>query len=136
MTPTLSYSRASVLLAHGSSDAQWLAPFSQLLNGIRDGLDAGTRVELAYMELAEPSLTGQVRALAHAGYQHIDVLPLFFAAGRHLRHDVPRMLKELQDALAQEGVPVRIELHSPVGLEPEVADAISRVVIRQVSQAD
>ena len=54
---------ATLLLAHGSSDANWLAPFSNLLTNIRKGLE-GERVELSYMELAEPSMEGQIIKLA------------------------------------------------------------------------
>lgn len=125
--------RASVLLAHGSSDSHWLAPFSQLLLQIRQGLNnPSARVELAYMELAEPSLEQQIRLLADEGFRHIDILPLFFAAGRHLRRDVPAMLGTLQQQLADEGLSLSLDLHPPVGLEPEVAQAISQVVIRQL----
>lgn len=124
---------ASILLAHGSSDPHWLAPFEQLLERIRTRLDnPQARAELAYMELAEPSLQSQVRRLADEGHGHIDVLPLFFAAGRHLRKDVPAMLDNLQRQLQQEGRDISITLHPPVGLEPEVADAISQVVARQL----
>lgn len=126
--------RASVLLAHGSSDPHWLEPFGELLTRIRAGLQQhNERVELAYMELAEPELCEQIRLLVQDGYRHIDVLPLFFAAGRHLRKDVPAMLDALQAELQAAGQLVSIELHSPVGLEPEVAEAISKVVVRQLS---
>ena len=123
---------ATILLAHGSSDANWLAPFDNVLAHIRSGLDS-ERVELAYMELAEPSLHHQVATLAAAGYSRIDILPLFFAAGRHLRKDVPAMLEQQQNELKQQGYDLEISLHSPVGLEPEVANAISNIVIRRIS---
>ncbi|WP_320819720.1 CbiX/SirB N-terminal domain-containing protein [Thalassolituus sp.] len=129
-TPTKAV--ATILLAHGSSDANWLAPFDQLLAHIRSGLDS-ERVELAYMELAEPSLQHQVASLAAAGFTRIDILPLFFAAGRHLRKDVPAMLEQQQSELEQQGYDIEISLHSPVGLEPEVANAISNIVIRRIS---
>ncbi len=124
---------ASILLAHGSSDPHWLAPFDQLLQRIRDSLtDPEVRAELAYMELTEPSLQSQIRHLAEEGYGQIDVLPLFFAAGRHLRKDVPAMLDNMQQLLQQEGMHISIHLHPPIGLEPEVARAISQVVLRQL----
>ena len=123
---------ATILLGHGSSDANWLAPFDNLLAHIRRGLDS-ERVELAYMELADPSLHHQVARLAAAGYSRIDILPLFFAAGRHLRKDVPAMLEQQQNELKQQGYDLEISLHSPVGLEPEVANAISNIVIRRIS---
>ena len=46
--------------------------------------------------------------------------------------DVPAMLDDLQRQLQQEGRDISITLHPPVGLEPEVADAISQVVVRQL----
>ena len=123
---------ATVLLAHGSSDANWLAPFNDLLIRIRSGLDT-QRVELAYMELAHPSMEDQIRQLATEGFSKIDILPLFFAAGRHLRKDVPGQLDTLKAALADRGTRVELILPPPVGLEPEVSSAISNIVIRQVS---
>ncbi len=123
---------ATLLLAHGSSDPNWLAPFSDLLTNIRKGLD-GERVELSYMELAEPSMEGQILKLAEEGFTHIDVMPLFFAAGRHLRKDVPGQLDALQNTLTNQGITVAIQLHPPVGLEPEVTDALRNIVIRQVN---
>lgn len=120
---------ATILLAHGSSDPNWLAPFQRLADRIRQGVDTTSHpVELAYMELAEPSLEHTVEQLTQNGITHIDVLPLFFAAGRHLRQDVPKQIAALEAAL-----PVRITLHPPVGLEPEVANAISTVVTRQLT---
>jgi len=124
--------KASILLAHGSSDPNWLAPFDQLVLQIRDQLHQ-ERVELAYMELADPSLEHSIRQLADQGYRHIDVLPLFFAAGRHLRKDVPAMLDKLQQQLASSGKQLTLELHQPIGLEPEMASAISQVVVRKLS---
>ena len=124
---------ATILLAHGSTDQNWLAPFADLLANIRAGLDT-ERVELAYMELAEPSLEHQTTQLAKEGYTHIDVLPLFFAAGRHLRRDVPNIIASLKTELAEQGHEISVELHAPVGLDPEVAAAISRIVIQKVSK--
>ncbi|MAE21491.1 MAG: cobalamin biosynthesis protein CbiX [Pseudomonas sp.] len=123
--------RATILLAHGSTDPNWLAPFDGLLDGIRAGLTT-ERVELAYMELAEPSLENQVRTLVAEGFTAIDVLPLFFAAGRHLRKDVPRMLDALSEELASNS-PAELNLHPPVGLDPEVASALSRIVLKKIT---
>ena len=123
-------SSATILLAHGSSDPNWLAPFDQLSQQIQSGLSHPDHsLQLAYMELAEPSLEQTVAALHQQGITQIDVLPLFFAAGRHLRKDVPAQIDALEQAF-----PIRITLHKPVGLEPEVADAISNVVIRLIQR--
>ncbi|KZZ46252.1 MAG: CbiX/SirB N-terminal domain-containing protein [Saccharospirillaceae bacterium] len=125
--------KATVLLAHGSSDPHWLEPFDQLTHSIAQQLPAGTPLQLAYMELAEPMLEDAVIDLVKSGHQHIDILPLFFAAGRHLRKDVPEMLDAVKHKLQQQGFSCELDLHTPIGLEPEVASAISQVVIRQLS---
>lgn len=125
--------KATVLLAHGSSDPHWLEPFDRLKHRILQQLPAGTPLKLAYMELADPMLEDVVVDLVKSGYEHVDILPLFFAAGRHLRKDVPTMLDNVQQTLQHQGFNSTIELHPPIGLEPEVADAISQVVIRQLS---
>ena len=124
--------KASILLAHGSSDPNWLAPFDQLVLQIRDQLHQ-ERVELAYMELAQPSMEHSIQQLAEQGFQVIDVLPLFFAAGRHLRKDVPAMLERQQQQLQGQGYDITLTLHPPIGLEPEMASAISQVVVRKLS---
>ncbi|WP_419811734.1 sirohydrochlorin chelatase [Bacterioplanoides sp.] len=125
--------KASVLLAHGSSDPNWLAPFQTLLERIRGDLHDSERVELAYMELAEPTMEHAITELVAEGYQQVDILPLFFAAGRHLRKDVPNMLEALQQQLTDQGYDAELTLHSPIGLEPEMANAISKVVVRKLS---
>lgn len=123
---------ATILLAHGSSDTQWMAPFDHLLAHIRSQLDS-ERVEMAYMELSEPSMEQQVIDLAKEGFTHVDILPLFFAAGRHLRVDVPSMLDKLQTDLKNQQLHSEVVLHPPIGLEPEVANAIRDIVVRQVT---
>lgn len=125
---------ATVLLAHGSSDPQWLMPFDGLVQHIRQQLNS-ERVEIAYMELAEPSMHSQIATLANEGFDQIDIMPLFFAAGRHLRKDVPGMIENQQEELKATGIDTIINLHPPIGLEPEVANAIRDIVVRQVTQA-
>lgn len=124
-TPTPS---ATVLLAHGSTDENWLAPFRTMHQDILQQTP-GQRVELAYMELAEPSLQSIIASLVAEGITRVDILPLFFAAGRHLRKDVPAMLEAIK---AESEIPLTLNLHTPVGLEPEISSAISQLVIRKV----
>lgn len=122
---------AVILFAHGSSDPHWLAPFTQLLEQIQKQ-SANSRVELAYLELAEPNLEQKVQQLVDEGFLRFEIIPLFFAAGRHLRKDVPKQLEHIEQQLQQQGVSINIELHGPIGLEPEVATAISQTIQRKI----
>lgn len=137
-----SLSRATILLAHGSSDPRWTEPFALILEHVRSHLQKNPqlskqerRVELAFMELAQPSLSEQATRLAEEGFAHIDVVPLFFAQGRHLREDVPRQLETLQQQLKDAGTAASLFLHLPVGLEAEVMNAIATVVLQKMEIA-
>jgi sirohydrochlorin cobaltochelatase len=124
---------ANVLLAHGSRDPEWQAPFEAIAENIKkkDQDNANsitpTRVELSYMELCEPSLEDVCAALAKEGYKIINIYPLFFAAGRHLRIDVPLQLKNIEEELG-----IRTCLHHPVGQEESVQAAITQVILKQI----
>jgi sirohydrochlorin cobaltochelatase len=120
----MAHSRLTILLAHGSSDPAWQKPFVDLERRIRD---QGSDTQLAFMELAEPSLASIVTAHAQQGCRQFVVLPLFFAAGRHLRHDVPEQIRQLQAELD-----VEIELLPPIGEHPALFDAVLQI-IRQTS---
>ena len=85
-----------ILLAHGSSDATWCAVFERLHQALAARLQ--TPLRLAYMELSEPSLESTVAELAAQGTSRAEILPLFFAAGRHLRLDVPAQVEALKAA--------------------------------------
>jgi sirohydrochlorin cobaltochelatase len=83
------------------------------------------------MELAEPSLEAIVSQGKAAGTDHFTVVPLFLAAGRHLRKDVPAMISELE---SQHGV--QIKLAPPIGQNPQLGDAIRDVVLQELEHND
>ena len=124
---------ANVLLAHGSRDPQWQAPFEVIAERIKtkeqENNQSGesTRIELSYMELSEPSLEQVCEDLAKDGYEIINIYPIFFAAGRHLRIDVPKQLKDIEADLG-----IITHLHPPVGQEEIVRDAITQVILKQM----
>lgn len=128
----MSTNKAAILLAHGSRDPNWLAPFQQLANTLSQQLPHA-RLVLAFMELAQPSLEQQVIKLAQEGFQIIEIIPLFFAEGRHLRQDVPKQLQQLSEQLEQQGCLITLTLHTPVGLEAEVIQGIEQVVNKKLN---
>lgn len=109
-----------LLLAHGSSDPKWCETFEKLA---APSLASIPDAAIAYMELSEPSLDAEVARAAQDGVRQITVLPLFLAAGRHLRKDVPAMIERLSDEHA-----VSIKLAAPVGEHPLLGDAIRHIV--------
>ncbi len=115
-------SHALILLAHGSRDPRWQAPFATLAETL--GQRLSTPLRLAYMELCEPSLEASVAELAEAGIRRIDILPLFFAAGRHLREDVPGQVAALETRHPE----LCLSLLAPVGEHPAFVEALTTII--------
>jgi sirohydrochlorin cobaltochelatase len=111
---------ALIVLAHGSTDPDWRAPFERLVNTL--GLP---HIRLAYMEMAQPDLMTVAQQLMTDMPQltRLDVLPLFMAQGGHLRHDVPNQLTQLQRQYSQ----IECTLLPPVGQHPLVTQAMLTV---------
>ena len=92
-----SVSRAAlVLFAHGARDPEWRLPFETIQRKIAVRRPDLT-VELAFLEIMQPSLPDAVAKLAGAGHARIIVAPMFMAQGGHLKRDLRQMLEGLRD---------------------------------------
>lgn len=121
---------ANILLAHGSTDPQWAIPFETMAKVIQQRTQhnqMSSVTKLAYMELSEPSLEKTCAELQQAGYNDIHIYPIFFAAGRHLRIDVPKQLAIIEHELA-----INTTLHPPIGQDPLVQAAITEVILNKL----
>ena len=116
-----------ILLAHGSSDKRWCETFEQLA---APTLASVNDARVAYMELAEPSMDTVIKEGVSEGITEFTIVPLFLAAGRHLRKDVPAMIEELEKAHG-----ATIQLAPPIGENPLLGQAIRDVVMLQLEQA-
>jgi sirohydrochlorin cobaltochelatase len=115
-----------ILLAHGSSDKRWCETFEKLAQPTLNSIENAT---IAYMELAEPSMETIVAQAKAQGAHHFTVVPLFLAAGRHLRKDVPAMITEIEK---EHNVSMR--LADPIGYNPQLGLAIRDVVQEELAK--
>lgn len=113
-----------ILLAHGSSDKRWCQTFENLAEPTLDAI-SGSRI--AYMELAQPSLEEVIAEGIREGQTAFTILPLFLAAGRHLRKDIPAKIAELEQAHE-----ITIHLTRPVGESPLLGQAIRHIVTNEL----
>lgn len=119
---------AYILLAHGSSDANWQRTFEMMCAG---ALLAGDNVYLSYMELGTPLLGEQIASLSKTGTKNFHVIPLFLAAGKHLRQDIPEILGQLSAKLN-----ITVTQHPPIGENPKLAQAITSIVDTLINAPD
>lgn len=117
-----------ILLAHGSPDPRWRAPFEKLLATLQSTCGP-ERVRLAYLEFAAPTLYEAAGAAARAGFCHLLILPLFMAGGGHVDRDIPVQVEQLGWELPE----VEIDILPPVGEDPRVVAAISDIVQEALS---
>ena len=94
--PEPTQTQALLLIAHGSSDPGWAAPFVKLQSIIRER-DPGQIVELAYLERSNPLFEAAVASLHARGIRQITVAPILLAIGGHMRKDLPRLIGEAHD---------------------------------------
>lgn len=80
------------MLAHGSRDPQWVAPFEQIRARVEQRRPE-CAVALAYLEYSTPDFLSAVDTLVARGSTVIKVVPLFLGPGGHVRGDVPQLIK-------------------------------------------
>jgi sirohydrochlorin cobaltochelatase len=108
------------LFAHGALDPEWAEPFRKIqrtLHAKRPGLT----VELAFLDVMEPSLPDAISALVNEGHRSITIAPIFMAQGGHLKNDLPKIL----NAIRAEHKETHIRLLPPIGEVEPVLNAIS-----------
>ena len=116
--------RGLLLFAHGARDPRWAKPFEAVTERVR-GFDAAVMVQLAFLEFMSPSLIDAGSALAAAGCERIDVVPLFLGVGGHVRNDLPTLLAEL----AATHPAVQWQLQATIGARDSVIEAMARAAV-------
>lgn len=114
-----------ILLAHGSRDPSWCATFENGLVEIEKCLPSTP--SLAYLEMAGPDLETVVARQFHQGVKDFVVIPLFFAEGRHLLHDVPDRI----ESLGKKFQGLQITLSRAVGRLPDFWTLLGDMLARE-----
>lgn len=91
----MKYMKAMILFGHGARDSRWREPFDRLVK-LWQEQHPNTPVELAFLEMMQPSLEEAVSSLSVKGVTQITVVPVFFGQGGHLRNDFPVLLEACQ----------------------------------------
>ena len=116
--------RGIILLGHGSRDPLWRQPMEAVATRLA-ALRPGLQVRCAYLELEPPTLADAARELAAAGATHLSITPMFLGSGKHVREDLPLLLRALQEAHTT----LVIELRPPVGDDPRLLDLLARLAL-------
>jgi sirohydrochlorin cobaltochelatase len=120
------------LLGHGARDPAWAEALWAVRAKIRARSPA-CRVELAFLEYQSPNLETLLATLhAEGGVARVFILPMFIAAGGHLKRDLPARIARLQTQFPQ----IRIEFTAAIGLADAVQEAMSEAALRAFLSLD
>lgn len=117
---------AVILVDHGS---RFQAANDMLVDAAAD-FRAATGVpvvEVAHMEIAEPTLVQAFARCVECGAKHVVVMPYFLAPGRHSTSDIPRISAEAAAAFPQ----VSYRIAQPLGVDRR----ISEIMAGRIAQA-
>ena len=118
--------KAIILFGHGARDPRWRVPFDRLVE-LWQAQHTTVPVELAFLELMQPSLPEAIASLAGSGASKIVVVPVFFGQGGHLRNDFPALLSACQEKFPE----IKLSSTPAVGED----DAVLRAIIEFSARA-
>ena len=111
--------KAIILFGHGARDSRWREPFDRLAS-LWQSQHPNTLVELAFLEMMQPSLEEAVATLATKGATELTVVPVFFGQGGHLRNDFPVLLETCREKFPK----IQLSATPAVGEDLAVLQAI------------
>lgn len=110
---------AILLIAHGSRRAVANADLVQLAELVRARRPEEI-VEIAYLELAEPTIPQGAARCVERGATQVRMSPFFLSAGTHIAED----LTGFQQQFTTHYPGVRFQLCPPLGLHPLLVEAM------------
>jgi len=81
-------------------------------------------VEVAHMEIAEPTIEQAIGKCAERGAEAVVIAPYFLSRGRHIQEDIPALVKEAQDKYSH----LKCVIAEPIGIDPLMAQLIQNRV--------
>lgn len=114
-----------LLFGHGARNPDWAAPFFRIREAIAVRAP-DIPVEMGFLELMRPSFDEAVDALIAQGVTELVVVPIFMAAGSHIKKDLPQMAASAMDRHPT----VTITLAPPVGEAEPVLAAMAEYALR------
>lgn len=109
-----------LLYGHGARNPEWAQPFHRIREAIK-ARDPRALVEPGFLELMRPTFDEGVNCLVEQGATEIIVVPIFMAAGSHVKKDLPQLAANAMDRHSG----LAIELAAPVGEAGSVLTAMA-----------
>ena len=85
--------KAVILIAHGSRVQKTADEMDAIIEKLKQSMPESLILP-AFMEIQQPDLKNAMNTALDYGVSRINVVPLFFFTGRHMRDDIPAQVEE------------------------------------------
>jgi sirohydrochlorin cobaltochelatase len=114
-----------LIVSHGSREASANQEFMRLVGKFRKR-HPSWKVAHAFLDVVEPSIPMALEELARGKTKEpIDVLPYFLFRARHVKKDIPAILK----AFAKNHPKLKLRLAQPLGDDARILDILDRRLV-------
>jgi sirohydrochlorin cobaltochelatase len=117
-------SKGIILFGHGARNPDWAQPFHRIRASM-ERQQPGVLIELGFLELMRPTLDEAIDCLARQGATEITIVPIFMAAGSHIKKDLPLMVGSALDRHPT----LSVDIAAPVGEADYVIDAMAKYAL-------
>ena len=111
-----------LIVSHGSREESANREFKRIVRGYQKR-HSSWKVELAYLDLVSPSIPQALETLA-AKSNEILVLPYFLFSARHVKKDIPEIIKTFQKKYPR----VKVKMAKPFGSDPKLLAILDKRV--------
>ena len=112
--------RVLLLVSHGSREGSANLEFKRLARKYQ-ARHPRWKVSHAFLELARPSIPEALESLVHTTRSaDILVLPYFLFAARHVKKDIPAIIKIFRKKYPR----VKVRMAKPLGSDPKLLDVL------------
>lgn len=122
-----------ILFAHGSRRNSWRQPFDKLLAKMQK-INTNLLIELAFLEIMQPSLDTAIIKLIDIGCTNIIICPIFLGKGGHIERDLANIINNIKNKYSgnKNINDVCIKSLPTIGERDEVLEFIANDIFRQI----
>jgi sirohydrochlorin cobaltochelatase len=117
-----------ILFGHGARDPRWAEPMERLQTRLAAAVP-DTPVELAFLELLEPTLPSAAAQLVATGCDRLVIVPIFLGQGGHVRRDLAALAQTVREAHPS----VDVQCALAVGEDDAVLDALTAYCLKTLA---
>lgn len=111
--------RAVLLIGHGSKIEGSSEAMDQVVEELRKR-DPATLFQTAFLELQSPNIPNGIDFCVKQGAGEVIAVPYFVQTGKHVVHDIPRIIEEAKAAHPK----IFISLADYLGFDPRITSII------------